>query len=108
MAAADDEAESASAHLDARIVARRGSLLTKALRSALTIAAGLLTNDLEAGPSALELAVFQRRTGRDVLRIVAGTPEEADRLLQRARTDLARMSVVEFISEWRPARRDGE
>lgn len=87
-------------HLEARLEPRRGSLAAKAVRSLLSIAAGLLTNDLEAGPSGLELVVSRRDSDKEVMRLIAGTLEEADRLLQRVRHDLARMSVLEFVTQW--------
>lgn len=97
-----DDFEPASAYLEAALVPRRGSPLTKAARTALTIAAGLLTNDLESGPSAIDLVVRRLSNGREVIRMVAGTSAEADRLLQTARRDLDAKRVGDFLAEWTP------
>lgn len=97
---AGDGSEPARVHLEARLAPRRGSLAAKAVRTLLSIAAGLLTNDLEAGPSGLELVVSRRGNNAEILRLIAGTPEEADRLLQRAEHDLTHMSVLEFVTQW--------
>lgn len=94
-------------HLEARLEPRRGSFAAKAVRSLLSIAAGLLTNDLEAGPSGLELVVSRRGSNKEVMRLIAGTPEEADLLLQRTKHDLARMSVLEFVTQWADPPADG-
>lgn len=94
--------EPANVHLEARLAPRSGSVAAKAARTVLSIAAGLLTNDMESGPSGLELVISRRGSGKEVLRLVAGTPQEADVLLQAARRDLAGMSVLDFVSEWRP------
>ncbi|GAA1998155.1 hypothetical protein GCM10009777_39270 [Microbacterium pumilum] len=72
----------------------------KAIRSAATILTGLLTNDLEAGPSALDLVVTRLDTGNAILRVTAGTVSEADHLLRRVRRDLDVMNVELFIREW--------
>lgn len=93
--------EPASTYLDAALVSRRGSPLVKAFRTAVGIAAGLLTNDMESGPSAIDLVVTRRETGAEVLRVTAGTAQEADLLLRRVRRDLATKDVTAFISEWR-------
>jgi len=93
--------EPASIYLEAALVPRRGSLVTKAARTVLTIAVGLLTNDLEAGPSAIELVVRRTSTGNEILRVVAGTPSEADALLAKVRGDLAAKSVSDFLTDWR-------
>lgn len=100
-----DAFEPASVHLDAALVQRRGSPFAKAARAALSIAAGLLTNDMESGPSAIELVVRRRSTGNEVIRLVAGTPTEADALLRAARRDLATKGVADFLAEWAPAPR---
>ncbi|ANG85160.1 hypothetical protein [Microbacterium aurantiacum] len=93
--------EPASTYLDAALVPRRGTPLVKALRTAASIAASLLTNDVEAGPSAIDLVVSRRESGGEVLRVTAGGAQEADALLLRVRRDLATKDVAEFISEWR-------
>lgn len=93
--------EPASLYLEAALVPRHGTTVTKAARTVLTIAVGLLTNDLEAGPSAIELVVRRRSTGNVILRVVAGTPSEADALLAKVRRDLAEKSVSDFVADWR-------
>ncbi|MET0736501.1 MAG: hypothetical protein ABWY55_12775 [Microbacterium sp.] len=97
-----DAFEPASTHLEAALAPRKGTPLAKALRTVATIAAGLLTNDLESGPSAIDLVVIRRATGGEVLRVSAGTAAEADRLLFRVRRDLDVQTVSEFVSAWRP------
>lgn len=92
--------EPASRYLSASLAPRGGSRWAKALRSAATIAAGL-AGDLEAGPSEIDLVVVRLETGREVLRVSAGTVAEADRLLQQVRRDLDGKSVAEFVAEWR-------
>lgn len=97
-----DDFEPASAYLEAALVPRRGTPLVKAARTVLTIAAGLLTYDLESGPSAIDLVVRRLSNGREVIRMVAGTSAEADRLLQTARRDLETKGVGDFLAEWTP------
>jgi len=97
----EQEFEPASTHLEAALEPRKGTTLGKALRTLATIAAGLLTNDAESGPSAVDLVVTRRATGGEVLRVSAGTSEEAGLLLARVRHDLDAKSVSAFVSEWR-------
>lgn len=104
--AATDEAdapefEPAARYLEASLVPRQGTRAQKALRSLATIAAGLMTGDLEAGPSATDLRVVRRDTGGEVLRVSAGTVAESDLLLARVRRDLATMGVMDFVQQWR-------
>lgn len=93
--------EAASLHLEASLAPRKGTPLVKAMRTVATIAAGLLTNDLESGPSAIDLVVARRSNGGEVLRVSAGTAEEAGRLLARVRRDLDEKCVADFVAEWR-------
>ena len=102
-----DRFEPASAYLEAALVPRAGSVVTKAARTALTIAAGLLTNDLEAGPSGMQLVVTRRDSGNEIIRVVAGTPAEADKTLAKVRRDLAAKSVADFLSAWSDSARPG-
>ncbi|GAA1927462.1 hypothetical protein GCM10009775_19480 [Microbacterium aoyamense] len=96
-----DGFEPASLYLDAAILPKHGSVGAKALRTLATLAAGLMTNDLESGPSVLDLVVTRRESGNEVLRVSAGTVQESDRLLARVRHDLDTKSVADFIAEWR-------
>ncbi len=96
-----DDFEPASTFLRADLAPRQGKWWVKALRSAATIVTGLLTNDLEAGPSALDLVVTRLDTGNAVLRVTAGTVSEADDLLRRVRRDLELMNAEQFVREWR-------
>jgi hypothetical protein len=96
----DPNFEPASLYLEASLAPRGGSVWAKALRTAATIAAGLV-GDLEAGPSEIDLIVVRRETGREVLRVSAGTVAEADRLLHHVRRDLDEMGVGEFVAQWR-------
>lgn len=96
-----DGFEPASMYLEAAILPRKGSTGVKALRTIATIAAGLMTSDLESGPSVLDLVVTRRDSGNEVLRVSAGTVQESDRLLTRVRQDLDTKSVAEFVAEWR-------
>lgn len=102
--------EPASLHLEAALMPRQGTPLVKALRAAASIAAGLLTNDMEAGPSAIDLVVTRRSTGGELLRVSAGTQHEADLLLMRVRRDLETKGVADFVAEWRqpPPRPPGD
>lgn len=93
--------EPASLHLEATLEPRRSTPLGGTLRTLATIAVGLLTNDAESGPSAVDLVVTRRATGGEVLRVSAGTTEEAGRLLAHVRRDLDEKDVTEFVSEWR-------
>ncbi|MCW3493992.1 hypothetical protein [Microbacterium sp. SSM24] len=92
--------EPASLYLEASLVPRGGPVWARALRTVATIAAGF-AGDLEAGPSETDLIVVRLETGREVLRVSAGTVAEADLLLQRVRRDLAGKSVADFVAEWR-------
>jgi hypothetical protein len=96
--------DAAADHLEATLADRRATMRQRVVRTVLSIAAGLLTNDLEAGPSAIDLVVVRRDSGGEVIRISAGTGEQATRLLELARRDLDRLSVAEFVAEWQPAR----
>ncbi|MET0812006.1 MAG: hypothetical protein ABWY03_03055 [Microbacterium sp.] len=96
-----DGFEPASTYLEAAILPRKGSIGTKALRSIAAIAAGLMTNDLESGPSVLDLVVTRRDSGNEVLRVSAGTLQESDRLLARVRQDLDTKSVTDYVADWR-------
>ncbi|WP_133541104.1 hypothetical protein [Microbacterium sp. BK668] len=91
----------AADHLSAFLAPRQGRWWARALRSVATIAVGLLTFDLEAGPSATDLVVIRRDTGRPVIRRSAGTLREAGELLTRAREELASSTVEEFLTRWR-------
>jgi hypothetical protein len=96
-----DGFEPASLYLEAAILPRKGSMGAKALRSIASIAAGLMTNDLESGPSVLDLVVTRRDSGNEVLRVSAGTLKESDRLLVQVRNDLDAKSVADFVADWR-------
>lgn len=100
----DAAPDTADRHLEAALADRRGTLPQRVVRTVLSIVAGLLTNDLEAGPSATDLVIRRRDSGREVIRMSAGTTEEASRLLAHARRDLARLSVTDFVAQWQPAR----
>ncbi|MEU1972273.1 hypothetical protein ABZ477_11490 [Microbacterium sp. NPDC019599] len=93
--------EAASEHLIAYLAPREGSWWVKSLRSLATIAAGLMTHDLESGPSVTDLVVMRKDTGRPVIRMSAGTLAEASDLLRRVRDDLDTMRVEEFVLKWR-------
>lgn len=73
------------------------------MRSIVTMTVGLLTGDAVSGPSLTDLVIRRRASGAEVMRISAGAPDEASRLLDLARRDLARLSVAQFIAEWQPA-----
>lgn len=90
-------------YLEAALVARQGSLWVKVVRSLTTLAVGMLTFDLEAGPSVIDLQVTRRDTGNEVLRVSAGTVAEADRLLLQVRHALDNKSVADFVLDWRLA-----
>ena len=93
--------EPASRHLDVEIVTRPGTRLAKIVRAILIAVMGLITGDHGSGPSANDLVVTRRATGREVLRVSAGSIVEADQLHQRVRADLETKSVETFVSEWR-------
>ena len=48
-----------------------------------------------------DLVVRRIDTGREVLRTNAGSPVEADALLQRVRLDLETRTVRDFVADWR-------
>jgi hypothetical protein len=93
--------EPAAAHLDATLAGRRGGPVARSARTAASLALAILTGDTVSGPSQTDLVVSRRQTGNEVLRVSAGTLEEADRLLATVREDLRTKSVAEFIAEWR-------
>ena len=99
--AADPHFEPAAAHLDAALAARRGGALAKTARAAATFALAIVTGDSVSGPSETDLVVSRRDTGNEVLRVSAGSLEEADRLLATVRDDLRSKTVAEFVAEWR-------
>ena len=98
---ANPDFEPAAAHLDATLAERRGGTLAKSARTAASLALAILTGDTVSGPSEADLVVSRRDTGNEVLRVSAGSLEEADRLLSTVRADLRTKSVAEFVAEWR-------
>ena len=83
---------------------RRVSRLNKALRVVSSYAIALVgvsvTDELLPG---MDLVVTRTDTGAEVLRVAAGQPQEADRMLEATRRDLDEMSVAQFVAAWRPA-----
>jgi hypothetical protein len=94
---------SAAAVLSVRLEDRRVGPLSKAVRIAASVAVAAVSggsggDELLPG---MDLVVTRRDTGAEVLRLSAGRPQEADRMLEATRRDLDRMTVEQFVRSWR-------
>lgn len=91
--------------LDARLEDRRTTPGRKAARIAasfaLALAGGGGGDELLLGRV---LVVSRRDSGADVLRMRAGSGEDADRFLALARRDLDALTVEQFVREWSTVR----
>lgn len=82
---------------------RRLHPVSKAARVVASFAIAVFSGG-DGGDEALpgmDLVVTRRDTGAEVLRVAAGQPQEADRMLQATRRDLETMSVEGFVRAWR-------
>lgn len=89
--------------LEARLEDRPVRPVSRAARVVASFAIAAFTGG-DGGDEVLpgmDLVVARRDTGAEVLRLSAGRPQEADRMLQSTRDDLERMSVEEFVRAWR-------
>lgn len=89
--------------LEAHLEDRRVHPVSKAARVVATFAVAILSggDGVDEALPGMDLVVTRRDTGAQVLRVAAGRPQEADRMLQSTRRDLATMSVEEFVRQWR-------
>lgn len=93
----------ASEVLQARLEPARMSRVARFGRNALALALSTVTGGAGAEDAlpGVDLVVVRRGSGAEVLRVRAGTLEEADILLDRTRRDLAALTVEQFVREWR-------
>nr|WP_315266427.1 hypothetical protein [Microbacterium lemovicicum] len=94
-------ADAAADHLEADLVGRPLSPMRRSLRMIASVVTTALSGDADPVGAAIDLVVTRRASGAEVLRVKAGSMEEADRLLQVVRQDLATKTVREFVAEWR-------
>lgn len=94
--------EPAARYLAAELVPRRESRLRKAGRFIANLSQGLAGLGMDELTDALDLVVWRRDTGAEVLRTPAdvGSPEY---LLAQVRDDLATLTITEFFAQWRAA-----
>ena len=97
----DQPSDTAAEHLAAALVDRPSSPAGRSFRMIASLAVGMLSADTEALSARVDLVVTRRTSGAVVLRVPAGSLQEADLLLSRVRQDLASKTVAQFVAEWR-------
>jgi len=97
----DTPATPAAEVLDARLEEREVNAVEKAARVGASFVLGLVGGGAgdELLPG-LTLVVTRRDSGSEVLRMRAGSGEEADKVLALARRDLETLTVEQFVREW--------
>ncbi|MGZ0713097.1 hypothetical protein ACWPKO_32650 (plasmid) [Coraliomargarita sp. W4R53] len=91
----------AAEYLSANLVGRRFNPLVRAIRYVAAFALSAFGFGGEDALPGFELVVTRLETGAEVLRIPVGQFEEATRVLAGVRDDLARLTVEQFVREWR-------
>ncbi|MEJ1155132.1 hypothetical protein [Microbacterium marmarense] len=91
----------AAEYLSADLVARRFNPLVRAARYVAAFALSAFGFGGESALPGFELIVIRLDTGAEVLRIAVGQFEEATHVLANVRDDLSRLTVEQFVREWR-------
>ena len=97
----------ASEDYEARLERTEDSPLKAAARWTAAIASAVI-GDSEFEPSGTQVVVYSRTDDAKVLSMRTSNLEEAERLIELVRRDLAELGPEEFLAEWRQADEDNQ